>query len=354
MTGYEVCQKIRAKFPAYELPIVLLTAKNQVSDLVEGLESGANDYLTKPIYKKELLARIKTHIHLSKINIAYSRFVPREFLRFLEKESILDVTLGDQVQKEMTILFSDIRDFTSLSENMSPKENFDFINSYLKGVGPVIRNHHGFIDKYIGDAVMALFPESPQAAVRAAIAMQKQVYIYNSENPHHGQIAIGVGLHTGTLMLGTIGEEERMESTVISDAVNLASRLEGLTKLYGAGILISEETLLVLKDIWEFNSRFLGRVRVKGKKTAVGVYEVYDGDPDILRELKTQTLPDFERGVEIYDLKDFTKSREIFESIVQINESDKAAQLYLKRCQEMENYRISQEWDGEETFTDTF
>lgn len=353
MTGYEVCQKIREKFPDYELPIVLLTAKNQASDLVEGLESGANDYLTKPIYKKELLARIKTHIHLSKINIAYSRFVPREFLRFLEKESILDVTLGDQVQKEMTILFSDIRDFTSLSENMSPKENFDFINSYLKRVGPIIRNHHGFIDKYIGDAVMALFPESPQAAVRAAIAMQKQVYLYNNENPHQGQIAIGVGLHTGTLMLGTIGEEERMESTVISDAVNLASRLEGLTKLYGAGILISEETLLSLKDIWEFNSRFLGRVKVKGKNTAVGVYEVYDGDSDILRELKTKTMPDFERGIQLYYQEDFSKAHDIFHAILQVNSEDKAAQLYRKRCQEIETYRISQKWHGEE-ITDTF
>lgn len=169
MTGYEVCQKIRERFAANELPVVLLTAKNQVSDLLEGFGSGANDYLTKPIYKNELLARIKTHIYLSKINIAYARFVPREFLRFLEKESIVDVKLGDQVQKEMTVLFSDIRSFTSLSESMSPKENFNFLNSYLKRVGPVIRNHNGFIDKYIGDAIMALFPDSAQDAMNADI-----------------------------------------------------------------------------------------------------------------------------------------------------------------------------------------
>src|SRR5919199_1818200 len=179
MTGYELCQKIRERFPANELPVVLLTAKNQVSDLVEGFSSGANDYLTKPVSKNELLARIKTHIRLAKINEAYGRFVPHEFLQFLERESIIDVQLGDQVQKEMTVLFADIRSFTTLSEKMSPKENFNFINAYLSRVSPVIRKYHGFIDKYIGDAVMALFPQSADDAIQAAIEMQKQVSLYN-------------------------------------------------------------------------------------------------------------------------------------------------------------------------------
>ncbi len=354
MTGYEVCQKIRERFAANELPVVLLTAKNQVSDLLEGFGSGANDYLTKPIYKNELLARIKTHIYLSKINIAYARFVPREFLRFLEKESIVDVKLGDQVQKEMTVLFSDIRSFTSLSESMSPKENFNFLNSYLKRVGPVIRNHNGFIDKYIGDAIMALFPDSAQDAMNAAIEMQKQVSLYNSHRLLSGYvpIAIGVGLHTGSLMLGTIGEEERMETTVISDAVNLASRLEGLTKLYGAGIVISEQTLFRLNEPQNYNYRFLGRVRVKGKKTPVAVFEVYDGDPQPLIELKTQTRTDFEEGVELYHQEKFAQAQEIFLSLVQRNDQDKAARLYLKRCEQLQTYGISEGWDGVETLNE--
>jgi two-component system sensor histidine kinase ChiS len=351
MTGYEVCQKIREQFPANELPVVFLTARNQVSDLVEGLDSGANDYLTKPIYKNELLARIKTHIHLSKINLAYSRFVPREFLRFLDKESILDVKLGDQVHKEMTILFSDIRDFTSLSENMSPKENFNFINSYLSRVGPVIRNHNGFIDKYIGDAIMALFPESAQNALKAAIAMQQQVSLYNTHRLTNGYapIAIGVGLHTGSLMLGTVGEKERMDTTVIADAVNLASRLEGLTKLYGAGIVISEQTLSRLDEPQAFSCRFLGRVRVKGKKAPVAVFEVYDGDPQPLIDLKTQTRADFEQGVYLYHQEQFAQAQAIFQQVLQTNEQDKAARLYVKRCEQLQTYGSSNEWDGVET-----
>jgi len=349
MTGYEVCQQLRQKFPATELPVVMLTAKNQVSDLVIGLESGANDYLTKPIFKNELLARIKTHLRLAKINIAYGRFVPYEFLQFLERESIIDVQLGDQVQKEMTILFSDIRAFTTLSEHMTPKENFDFINDYLQRVGPVIRDRHGFIDKYIGDAVMALFPQTADDAVQAAIAMLEQVAKFNGEKQAQGQemIAIGVGLHTGTLMLGTIGESQRMESTVISDAVNLASRLESLTKLYGASILISEQTWKNLQRPILYQCRFLGQVQVKGKKQPVGVVEIFDGDRPEIKQLKEQTKIDFAEGLSLYEQKQFKCAKKIFQDILTRNPADRSAQFYISQCEKMSQIKqIPNEWTG--------
>ncbi|MCP2727159.1 response regulator [Limnofasciculus baicalensis] len=334
MSGYQVCRLIREQFPAHQLPIIMLTAKNQVSDLVIGLESGANDYLPKPILKNELLARIKTHINLSKINIAYSRFVPQEFIRFLERESIIDVCLGDQVQKNMSILFADIRNFTTFSEGMTPKENFDFINAYLKRVGPIVRKYNGFIDKYIGDAIMALFPRSVDDGFQAAIEMQKQVSIYNIERQESGYppLAIGIGLHSGSLMLGTIGEEERMETTVISNAVNLASRLEGLTKIYGASILVSEHTLFSLEEEYSCNYRFLGRVQVKGKKDLVGVFEVFDADPDNLKELKSKTKTKFESAIILYHQENFARAYKIFEQILEVNPQDQATKLYLRNC----------------------
>ncbi|MFW6295877.1 MAG: ATP-binding protein [Halothece sp.] len=337
MTGYEVCQAIRKQYSPAELPIVLLTAKSQVSDIVEAFDCGANDYLTKPISKNELLVRIKTHIRLAKINIAYGRFVPHEFLRFLEKESIVELELGDQILKEMTVLFSDIRSFTTLSETMTPKENFDFLNSYLSQVGPVIRNHNGFIDKYIGDAVMALFPQSPEEAIQAAIAMQQKVELYNRERMGTGYpfLDIGVGIHTGNLMLGTIGEEQRMESTVIADAVNLASRLEGLTKVYGADIVVSEETLLTLTNPQSFCTRFLGRVQVKGKRQLVGVVEVYDTDSELVKEGKNATKTEFEQAVSLYHNEAFAEAQRLFEEIWQQNQQDQAASLYIERCQQM-------------------
>lgn len=344
MTGYELCQKIRKQFPATELPVVLLTAKDQVSDLVEGFGAGANDYLTKPISKNELLARIKTHLRLAKINAAYGRFVPHEFLKFLERESIVDVKLGDQVQKEMTVLFADIRSFTELSEKMSPKENFDFINDYLSRVSPVIRNYNGFIDKYIGDAIMALFPQTANDAVQAAIDMQKQVSVYNSYRQEKGEqpIAIGIGLHTGSLMLGTVGELQRMEGTVIADAVNLASRLEGLTKFYGVNILISEETLHRLDDTRNYKYRFLGRVKVKGKSKAVDVFEVYDTDPQPQIELKIQTREEFKHGVDCYVEGKLEEAQQFFQEVLRKNMQDKAAKLYIERCEQERRLRRSE------------
>lgn len=356
MTGYEVCQQLREKFAAYELPVVMLTAKNQVSDLVEGLESGANDYLAKPISKQELLARIKTHLQLSKINAAYGRFVPHEFLEFLNKESIVDVQLGDQVLEEMTVLFSDIRSFTTLSEEMTPKENFDFLNEYLQRVGPTIRKYGGFIDKYIGDAVMALFAKDADDAVRAAIAMQEQVSLFNVERLERGQeaIAIGIGLHTGRLMLGTIGEAQRMESTVIADAVNLASRLEGLTKLYGASVLISNHTFERLNSPIAYDFRFLGKVTVKGKKHPIGIFEIFNSDPSHLKRLKQETNNDFEKALHLYEEKEFAAARDIFQKVAAANPQDKAARFYIERCQVYQNQGIGDRWDGVEILDTKF
>jgi two-component system sensor histidine kinase ChiS len=350
MNGYEVCQKIRETFSANELPIILLTAKDQVSNLVEGFAYGANDYLTKPFSKNELFARIKTHIQLAKLNLSYSRFVPREFLNFLGKDSILDVQLGDQVQREMTILFSDIRAFTTLSESLTPKENFNFLNSYLKRVSPIIRNNKGFVDKYIGDAMMALFPEDPEDALRAAIDMQNQVSLYNSHRQKSGYapIAIGIGIHTGSIMLGIIGEEQRLEGTVIADAVNFASRLENLTKVYGASILISGQTLISMDNLINYNYRFIDKVKVKGKMNLVPVFEVLDSNSPKIMELKIQTRSRFEHGVVLYHTKQLEKAYQIFQEVLQVNPQDQAVRMYVKRCEQLQQNGIPEGWDGGE------
>ncbi len=334
MTGYEVCRQLRSRYPATELPILMLTAKNQVADLVEGLNSGANDYLNKPVSKSELLARIKVHLELSKASLAYARFVPYEFLKLLGRERIMDVRLGDQIQSTMTVMFADIRSFTAMSEGMTPRENFDFLNSYLYEVCPIIRQYNGFIDKYIGDAVMALFPHTPEDAVQAAIAMQQQVALYNANRQaqHLPPIAIGIGIHTGSLILGTIGEDQRMESTVISDAVNLAARLEKITKLYGAGIVVSTDTMAQMPSPPPFRSRFLDRVQPRGKTEMVEVWEVYEGDAPNLAERKHETNQQFERGVDLYHNGQQAEALTIFESLVNLNPDDSAASLYLRRC----------------------
>jgi two-component system sensor histidine kinase ChiS len=353
MSGFEVCKIIRQTHPANLLPIIMLTAKNQVSDLVAGLQSGANDYLTKPFSKGELIARLKMHIQLSRINMALSQFVPMEFLHLLDKDSITDVRLGDCMQKQMTVLFADIRSFTTLSESMSPKENFDFINAYLGHVSPVIRKHHGFIDKYIGDAIMALFPGKVDDAVQASIEIHQELVKFNEERAKNqlSPIKIGIGLHTGTLMLGTIGEEKRMEGTVISDAVNLASRLEGLTKIYGASILLSEEILMALTEPAAYHFRFLGKVRVKGKQAPVQVFEIIDPESDSIRKKKIALKSKFSQAIDAYYQKQFKPALKQFQALLIEFPEDTVAHFYSERCEYYLEQGIPDDWDGIEIFT---
>lgn len=265
---------------------------------------------------------------------ATTRFVPNQLMRLLDKESIVDVRLGDQVQKRMTVLFSDIRSFTTLSEQMTPQENFNFINSYLGQMGPLIREHDGFIDKYIGDAIMALFDRSPDGAIAAGVAMMRQLEVYNVGRGRAGyaRIEIGIGINTGELMLGTIGERDRMEGTVISDAVNLASRVEGLTKEYAAPLLITDETLRHLEHPERFAVRFLDRVKVKGKSEPVTVYEVIDGDPLPLRQGKLRMRDRFERAAALYLEERFDEAALLFAQCLEEFPEDRAAEAYLGRC----------------------
>lgn len=269
---------------------------------------------------------------LSKLNQSYSRFLPKQFLRFLGHESIVEVSLGESVQKEMSILFSDIRSFTTLSETMTLAENFKFINSYLSRMEPLITTNYGFIDKYIGDAIMALFGRCPDDAVKAALGMLLELNKYNIIRKKNNKlpIKIGIGINTGSLMLGTVGGINRMDTTVISDSVNLASRLQDLTKVYGASLIISQHTFFALKDYRKYNYRFLGQVKVQGKKDVVSLFEFFDADPPEIIEFKIKTKTLFEQGVISYYSEQKERSTQIFQRIINLNNQDQAAYFYLK------------------------
>jgi class 3 adenylate cyclase len=291
---------------------------------------------------------------LERTNKAYYRFVPREFLRLVGKEDIVAVQLGDQIQRTMTVLFSDVRNFTSLSEKMSPEENFRFINDLLGTIGPIIRENHGFIDKYMGDGIMALFPERPDDALQTAVAMRRSLTFFNLDRARRGEppIRIGVGLHCGNLMLGTVGEPERMDGTVIADAVNVASRLESLTKLYGVAMIASEQVLDLGGAAEGANARKLGRVRAKGKQESLTLYEIFEGDPVVIAERKRQTRAHFEQGLSLYQSGQFAEAREHFDRVVEFNPDDPAAAYYAKRSAQFAAQGGPADWDGVETMTE--
>lgn len=272
--------------------------------------------------------------HIQLLIRAYERFVPNEFLNMLGKENITSIQLGDQIEKNMTILFSDIRGFTSLSEKLTPQQTFDFLNSYLREMEPVIMSHNGIIDKYIGDAIMALFPASADNALSCANAMIERLGEYNIGRKRAGYepIKIGIGLNSGLVMLGTIGGSERMEGTVIGDAVNLASRIEGLSKTYGVPLLISEHTFYNLTQPERISIRFLDRVIVKGKAHPQSVYEVFDSDPVQIKEGKLSTKKIFEEALAHYHLRHIDVAKKILQECLQHNPLDKPAQVYLDRC----------------------
>jgi len=304
--------------------------KNEESILFTGFD------MTERKQEEEERMKISDQIEyeLFLLNKAYERFIPRQFLSLLDKKSIIEVALGDHVEKEMSILFADIRGFTELSEKISPHENFKFINAYLCRMEPAITENNGFIDKYIGDAIMALFVGSADDALKAGIAMLERLNDYNEtrQRPERPAIKIGVGINTGVLMLGTVGGQNRMDGTVISDAVNLASRIEGLTKIYGTSLLITEHSYCKLKNPSKYHIREVDRVKVKGKSKGVTVYEVFDADLPEMKNLKIQTLADFEQGFKLYHEDVLDEAHHCFERVLATNPTDQVAQIYLERC----------------------
>jgi class 3 adenylate cyclase len=223
--------------------------------------------------------------HQTELATSFSRFVPQEILGFLGRVEIKDVALGDVVERELTVLFSDIRSFTTISERLGPRGTFDFLNEYLGLIGPLIRQHGGFIDKYVGDAIMAVFPSSPAAAVDAALAMLETLRHYNTTTRE--PIAIGIGIHTGQAMLGTIGEAKRMDGTVIADAVNLAARLQSLTKVYDAKLLVTRDVIDRL-DPARFRWSFVDAVVVRGKSERTEIFGVAAAEEVAAREAVVQ------------------------------------------------------------------
>src|SRR5512137_1551009 len=290
-------------------------------------------------------AHARTRAALRDLEAAAARFVPPAFLRLLGAARLADLAPGDAVERKMTILFSDIRDFTPLCEGMSPRDTFHFINSFLGAMEPVVAANHGFVDKYIGDAVMALFPGGADDAVAAGVGFLEALGEFNQSRGRAGRprIRIGVGLNHGMVMLGAVGGGDRLSGTVVSDAVNLAARLEEATRTYGTAMLVSESTLYGLHGAAARQVRFVDRIRVKGKRQPQSIYEIFDADPAPLRAAKAARRAEFEQAVAAYHLRAPDQALPLLERCVAEAPDDGPARLYLDRCRE---YLASGKYEG--------
>ena len=401
MSGDE-CIRILKKDPQWQrIPVLFLTAQSDISQLVLGLaELGADDYLPKPFDPDELAARVKVLVRIkkaedetqrlnkdleqaliqqqkafeelkeTKMRLAeteaaakytsiFEKFVPKEFISRIAPEGLENLKFGMAESDFISIMFCDIRSFTNMSEKLSPQELVDFLNDYLKRMNIPISNYHGFVDKFIGDAIMALFslPGKSNAleannTVQAAIEMQQQVDLFNQEkdNALHSPLRVGIGIHSGPVIIGTVGSEERMDSTVAGDSVNLAARLEGLTKFYQSKIIVSHSTYEFLESDNQLEFREIDLVRVKGKEHPVTIYEVCNSDPDHIREKKLKNFDKFAEGLKNYREQKWSKALTKFKSCLKECPDDGAAGVLIDRCKEYQKTPPPKSWIGEQIF----
>jgi len=272
---------------------------------------------------------------MQELNKSYDRFVPMEFLRILDRDSILKVKPGDQKIKEMIVLFADIRDFTALCETIPASETFAMLNSYLHTVTPAIHNNGGTIDKFMGDGIMALFPNNADKALRAAVEMQIRLNEYNKERKLKNlpAIRIGIGLHIGDAILGTVGTNNRLNTTVIGDPVNLAARLEAYTKVNKVNILLSGDLAARLENPDDFNLREVGLLMAKGKSSKTELFEEFSDKPKETIELIKQNNATFIAGIKSFEKGEFGQALTQFEAYLKLIPTDNTAKYYHLECQ---------------------
>ncbi|GGF61557.1 adenylate/guanylate cyclase domain-containing protein [Alteromonas lipolytica] len=290
-----------------------------------------------------------------RLNQTFQKFVPRQFVDHFAKHGLDTLELGRADEDEVAILFCDIRGFTGLSEKMKPQELMNFLNSYFLRMNDPIHQNGGFIDKFIGDAIMALFdhpggagPDKANDAVNAALDLQEALNIYNHHRANCGYegIKVGVGVHFGPVILGTVGSDDRMDTTVIGDSVNIAFRLEGLAPKYNADIVISAQTLKAVSQKQKIDCRVLDLVRVKGRQAPIRIYEVLNHLDDKTRKQKLAVAPYIRDGLACRMTRDWDEALGHFNTARLISPDDSLIQHHIQICKTMMHSDLPPDWDG--------
>lgn len=275
------------------------------------------------------------------------RFVPKAFLELLNKKTIEDIKVGDSTVVNLAPMFADIRNFTTISEAIGVDRTAELLNAYMKQMSPIIRRHNGFVSQFLGDGIMALFPGHYTDALNAALEMRASLPEFNAAMQAKGYepIETGIGINAGPAMLITLGEEERLDASVISDVVNSAARIEGLNKIYGTGLLISDAVYNAISDRSKYLIRVVDKVRVKGRKQAMYVYEVRIKDNDS-SGMTQAYFDEFNAGFKAYETNDFATAEKLFQNCLAKYPDDKLAKIFKDRCEEFIKSGIPAGWDG--------
>ncbi len=292
-------------------------------------------YLTEERERKKIRGAFTYYVSSSVVN---------EMLKSPEK-----LKLGGD-KKDLSVLFSDIRGFTTISEGLTPEDLVHLLNEYLTVMTDIVFKYEGTLDKYMGDAIMAVYgapldqPDHPSRACASALDMMEKLKKLNEKWIREGKtpLDIGIGINTGMMMVGNMGSDQRFDYTVMGDAVNLSSRLEGANKTYKTHILISEHTYERIRD--EFACMELDSVRVKGKKLPVKIFQLV-GQKDIPASQK-EAMNTFHKALQLYKQQAWDEAIETFETITILDESIHAAELYIKRSLDLKSNPPGSDWDG--------
>lgn len=296
------------------------------------------------------IANARMYEAQEKLLKAQQRFVPIQFLKNLGHKDIASVELGESVSMEMSVLFSDLIGFTSMAERLTPHAVIELLNKYYSALGSPITEEGGFIDSYAGDEIMALFPVPAQQVVAAGIKMCDALRRFNSELIVRGQpaLSMGLGVNTGPLVLGTMGGLDRMQCSVLGDTVNLASRIEQLTRVYNTQFLIGENTYISLLNPTAFSIRMVDYVAVKGKAVGIRLYEVLDALEDDRRKAKEATKEQLSAGVNAYINRNFSLAHTIFSDLLKFDTVDPVPSIFLSRCERYMKQSPPEGWQGYE------
>lgn len=317
----------------------LANANSNITNLYLELEQAKEELVAK---KKQLNKQNK---YLSKSNVlladVFKKFVPEQFLERIAKQGIENIQYGYAERVNLSVLFSDIRFFTNMAEFLDPKLLLEILNKYFYSMSHQIDLNGGFIDKFIGDAIMSLFERAKQgnlshatAALNAAIGMQLSIKNISQEiqSLTGFPLRVGIGIHSGEVILGTVGQEKRMNSTVLGNTVNVASRIERMTKEFGVNIIVSEDALKLIDDLYKYQYRNLGLVKIRGVQNAINLYEFFESDDEKVREGKYKTVLYFNRGVEYLIESNWEEAKKEFQASLKIYPDDNAAKYLLAQC----------------------
>lgn len=268
---------------------------------------------------------------LNKKEYEYQKFVPKEYLKYFGRSKLEEVKVGDNVTVKLCTMFCDLRSSYFSSETLSLADNFTIIKEFIDEVTDTVHKNSGFVDKYMGDGVLAIF-DCEDNALKSANEIAKRIDYKNIVSIGKEAIKYGISLNSGMCVVGVVGEEKQKQFIVVSDVVNLCSRVESLNKIFATRVLMTKQFMSNLKD--SYNFKYVGTIEFDDTTSKVPIFESLDAYEDTKRLLLQKTVGEFESGVRLYESGDLEKAKQYFVQCVKINQTDELAKLYLSKTQE--------------------